>query len=74
MRQKIYEDIDKERQYQDDKWGGPEHDDQHSVHDFIAFIAKYAGRAVETTPEEERKAMIQVAALAVAYVELLDRK
>lgn len=72
-RESIFADINAERGYQDEKWGGPVHDDEHSVHDFVAFITKYAGNAVEASAFDQRKALIKVAALAVAAVEKIDR-
>jgi hypothetical protein len=69
----IYDEIRDERQRQDAKHGGAEHDDAHSVNDFIAFIAKHSGRAVDADPRRARTHMIRVAALAVAVVEKIDR-
>lgn len=65
-----------ERARQDAKWGGPEHDDQHGLADFCGFINQRTAdlaRGFETT-EHARKRMIQIAALAVAAVESIDRK
>jgi len=73
MQQDIYDSIRDERDRQDAKWGGPEHDDEHSTNDFIAYLTKHAGRAVDADPHELREQMIRVAALAVAVVEKIDR-
>ena len=65
-----------ERARQDAKWGGPDHDDQHGLEDFCGFINQRTAdlaRGFETT-EHARKRMIQIAALAVAAVESMDRK
>ena len=62
-----------ERQRQDAKWGGPEHDDAHQINDFIAYITKHAGRCVDAKSHDTRHHMIRVAALAVAVVEKIDR-
>lgn len=74
MNQQIYDDIRNERELQSRAWGGPEHDDEHSINDFIAYIAKHAGKAVDGTVSDQRRQMIRVAALAVAVVEKLDRQ
>lgn len=67
-----------ERERQDEKWGGPDHDDQHHTRAFIGFIDNYAGAARlavnKSELSEARRRLIQVAALAVAAVESLDRK
>lgn len=68
----ILQEILNERGRQDDKWGGPEHDDQHPLADFVDFIEGYAAKARDG--DEPRRRLIQVAALAVAAVESMDRK
>jgi len=73
--EKIIEEILAEREYQDHKWGGDEHDDMHGSHDWVAFIIKHMGKAI-TWPwngEQFRSQMIKVAALAVAAAEWYDR-
>lgn len=65
-----------ERARQDARWGGPEHDDQHGLEDFVGFInarTSELARGFESA-EVARKRMIQIAALAVAAVESMDRK
>jgi hypothetical protein len=64
----IYGEITAERVRQDAKWGGPAHDDQHAEADFAGFILD---RAKEWP---SRKGFIQMAALAVAAVESMDRR
>lgn len=69
-----------ERVRQDKKWGGPDHDDNHATLDFLGFIMS----RVETASDREltnnhdklidRKELIEIAALAVAAVESIDRK
>ena len=72
----IYGEIEKEREHQDHKWGGPDHDDKHGDYDWIAFIVKHLGRAVQSMGfhRNYRDCMLRVAALAVAAVEAHDRK
>lgn len=71
-------DVTNERQRQDDKWGGPKHDDLHLITDFVQLIEDYAGwartMANMNSYDKARKRLIQVAALAVAAVESIDRK
>jgi hypothetical protein len=71
----ILEEISTEREKQDRIWGGPDHDDDHSVNDWVAFITEYAGRARKEGAgiKKFRVNMIRVAALAVAAVESADR-
>jgi hypothetical protein len=70
--------VSAERVRQDEKWGGAEHDDHHSTADFASFIDNYLSKARAASENgndaEARKRFIQVAALAVAGVESLDRK
>jgi hypothetical protein len=74
-RAKIYSEIDGERSAQDEKWGGPGHDDSHDSRDWVAFITRHLGRAVIWPFDGPlfRRQMIRVAALAVAAVEWCDR-
>lgn len=79
-----FEDIRAERAYQDRKWGGAAHDDEHTTgYDWVAFIVAYAGPAAKAWWEESsyqkglaifRKNMVKVAALAVAAIQWADRK
>lgn len=68
--------IQSERERQDERWGGSEHDDEHSTVEFIEFIKGYADLAREESifGKEKRRRLIQVAALAVAAIESMDRK
>ncbi len=77
-RLKIYDEITKERVYQDRKWGGPEHDDLQTFNNWVAYIMQYAtGWAWKIQPptlREFRRSMVKVAALAVAAIEAVDRQ
>ena len=70
-------DVIKERKYQDEKHGGPVHDDLHHGIYFIGLIeiwtrkAFVAGRRFRE--KEMRKRLVQVAALAIAAIESYDR-
>ena len=70
--EKIIEEILAEREYQDNKWGGPDHDDIHYNHDWGVYIIKHLGKAFGS-PLTFREQMIKVAALAVAAAEWYDR-
>jgi len=67
-----------ERERQDRKWGGPQHDDKHHTVDYVEIIEDYAGWARMMSKmgshDKARNRLIQVAALAVAAVESIDRK
>lgn len=75
----IYNEITEERRRQDEKWGGPEHDDGHSLEMWVFFITKHAMRGIlewnthESGARAFRRQMIRVAALAVAAAEVVDR-
>ena len=73
--EKIIEEILAEREYQDYKWGGNDHDDAHSSHDWVAYLSKHLGKSV-THPwdgKKFREQMTKIAALAVAAAEWYDR-
>lgn len=72
----VWHDIQKERESQNAKWGGPSHDDTHTSHDWLAYIIKHAGKAVMWPFDFRvfRIQMVRVAALAVAAIEWCDRK
>ena len=73
-RQSIFAEIQDERARQDEKWGGPDHDDGHTSHDWIAYIVRHMGKGMYPAgPSVFRRQMIRVAALAVAAVESIDR-
>lgn len=74
-REKIYEIIDGERDYQDFKWGGKPHDEQHNVHAFIIFMDHYLTKAKERITKEYNnmgalEELRKVVALGVACFEI----
>jgi hypothetical protein len=75
---KALAEVAAERTRQDAQWGGPAHDDRLSTDDFVRLITDYAGwarvKAREGSPVEARQRLVQVAALALAAVESLDRR
>jgi hypothetical protein len=70
----IYLEIAEERVKQDEQWGGPEHDDEHTAFEWLGIITHYLGRGLINADVLSRKAMVQVAALAVAAIEWIDRR
>lgn len=78
LTKRVLFDVEKERQRQNDKWGGAEHDDHHTTAEFVQLIEDYAGwartMAGMNSLDKARNRLIQVAALAVAAVESIDRK
>ncbi len=76
MREQIFEEINKEREYQDQKWGS-EFDDRNTVNDWATYISIYAGHAADMGNihdiEQQRLHMLKVASLAVAALETFDR-
>ncbi len=69
----IIADVMAERDFQDSKWGGPEHDAAHHPHDWNAFIVHYLGKAMgaveASDPAEYSTNMVKVAALSLAALE-----
>lgn len=78
----VYDEIRKEREYQDGKWGHKADDTLNTPNDFIAYMNAYStrwfpGGFTPYTPEvvdAYRKSMLKTAALAVAAIESLDRQ
>lgn len=76
MLNSILDEIRDERDQQDAQWGGAGHDDQHTNFDWICYLTKHVGRAVQWPfdPAVFRRQMVIVAALAVAAIEWCDRR
>lgn len=74
---KAAQDVLAERQRQDEKWGGPTHDDEHTVAQWVELIQDYAGwarvMAGMDSHDKARRRLVQVAALALAAAESIDR-
>ncbi|MGI9434275.1 MAG: hypothetical protein ACR2Q4_05515 [Geminicoccaceae bacterium] len=74
----ILSEIRKERDRQDEKYDGPDHDDSHYPGDWCLILAKYLGRAAAETIDAEpdtgfRDNMIKIAAVAIAATQSFDR-
>ena len=86
VRDNIFNEIDNERESQDKQWGGPDHDDEHDVLDWIYFIERqmkqarlvvynsYDPKQDEPDMNVYRKKLVNAAALAIAAIEAHDRK
>lgn len=74
----VLRDVANERKRQDVKWDGVFDDDQWNALDWHEMISDYNGWArrmmAMNSPDKARNRYIQIAALAVAAVEALDRK
>jgi hypothetical protein len=72
-REDAYKVIDLEREYQDRKWGGAEHDRQHSVADWIIFMEIFLNKAKEELRVRGEagalEKVVKVTALGVACME-----
>jgi len=73
-RDKILDEIDKEREYQNNMWGD-EFDKKNTPNDWLAYVASYVGRALTMpwNPQEFRTGLIKVAAICVAAIEWCDK-
>lgn len=78
IRQRILYEVREERTRQQDELGyAIDHDAGHSPAEWVALLARYVGRAgdagdVADAPAYRRR-LVQIAAVAVAAVESLDR-
>ena len=76
----VWRHVSDKRFQQDAQWGGPAHDDHHIPSDWIEFIVRQmsqatgANHAVPPDLAAVRDRLIDVAALAIAAAESLDRK
>ena len=67
----VFDEIVRERMAQDEKYGGSDHDMEHSEWDWRHFVQTHNERAMDLN---FRKQMIRVAALAIAAVQAHDLK
>ena len=74
---RVLSDVEEERDRQNQRWGGNAHDDLHGPRDWAAFIIEHLGKALDAAEGGEadryRRRMVEVAALAAAAVEVVDR-
>jgi hypothetical protein len=78
----IAQEFVEERDRQDTQWGGPAHDDQHTLVDWFHFIRYQAelfhlavlGRGQSVWDVFARPRLVKIGALAMAAIEAIDRK
>lgn len=78
----IYDEIRKEREYQDGKWGHETDDTLNTPWMWASYIGQYATKWMSGTfaplgrdvTDNFRTCMIKVAAIAVAAIESIDRQ
>ena len=71
-RREVYGYIDNERDYQDNKWGGKENDEQHSIADWLIFMEIFldkAKRALRYSSADALVNVVKIGALSVACLE-----
>jgi len=73
-REDIFQEIMKERDYQDTNWGD-EFDTANTVNDWISYVNIYMSRAaaMEATLGTQRTSLLKAAALLVAALETFDK-
>ena len=71
IREKVIEELLAEREYQDHKWGGEEHDNSLTQEDWLRHIIKHLCRAAGEVKDLDKfhYHLVRVAALAVAAAE-----
>lgn len=75
LRSRIYAQVEEEREKQDREYGGSEHDDIHPREDWVGFLTLHVNRArLAAKGSTYRYQLIRVIALAVAAIEVYDRK
>lgn len=71
---KILEAIVKERRRQDQKWGPQNHEDAFWFQILMEEVGEAAKASLNREKAETREELIQVAAVAIAFVEAIDRR
>ena len=74
----VISDVLAERKRQDEKWGGPTHDDAHTAQEWCCILAEHAGHFSGLTLgganlAQMRAEAVQIAAITLAIVESIDR-
>jgi hypothetical protein len=72
-RGRVYTQIDRERDIQDVKWGGPAHDAIHETPtDWLDLIEGQLNNAWRGNDDDKIERLVKIAALAVAGLEVLQ--
>lgn len=72
----VLTEIENEREHQDHKWGGKEHDDHHTREDWLNIIDQISRDAILLPPadmNELRRKYVKIASVAIAAIEALYR-
>lgn len=69
----VLNEVYDERVRQDEKWGGAEHDNQYAIDAFTRWIADRVV-ILQVTPDSNRRMFVEIAALAAAAIESIDRR
>lgn len=74
FREKIFEEISKERDYQNSKWG-TEFDDKNTLNDWVSYMNIYLGQAskIDSNPTEQERQLLKAVTIGVAALETLYR-
>lgn len=70
----VLDEVCEERRRQDEKWGGPAHDDAHDLITWASFVEARAGQIKREELPEVRRLFVEIAAIAAAAVESIDRR
>lgn len=70
---RVLNDVKMEREVQRSVWGNA-HDDGHASGDFASLVKGYANRVDGDDERYDRARFVEVAALAVAAIERIDRR
>ena len=77
IKDRILDEIRRERDRQDARYSDPDHDDSHYPGDWCLILTKYVGRAADTIDADAdavfRENMIRIAAVAIAVTQSFDR-
>lgn len=75
MTPQIADQIQAEQDHGREKYGrgNPNHDDAHSLEEWVHFARDHAERAKSNTPQESRQHLIKAAGLLVSAIESFDR-
>ncbi len=71
----VLDEVKQERERQDAMWGGPDHDNYHGPDQWCCLLMERLGKAADMGISRDtfRRRLVQVAALAVAAIEVCDR-
>jgi hypothetical protein len=75
-RQQVFDRLSEEREYQNDRWGGPIHDREHNIGDWVIYMEHYLQKAKTSlttgSTEDALSELRKVTALGVACFEQFE--